>query len=281
MTTAVDVLVVDDDEDLRAFLVAALSEAGFEVADVADGPEATETLAAHDVGVVILDKQLQTVSGLSLLDEWRAKGVTVPVVLLTADQDEEKRTAGMALGASSYLLKPVNLGSLFSVIGAQLGETAGGDARAKSPLEEFDFGSGPTAARRHVNPDGSTGGWVAETADVEPGCTVAPDAVVFGNARVFGNSFVLGSAIVCDYARVKDGGIVTDDARVCESATVEGAVICDHALVNGRAFVGSTARVKDRARVTDDARITRSSVVAGMAVVGERRWVSNGECITA
>jgi CheY-like chemotaxis protein/carbonic anhydrase/acetyltransferase-like protein (isoleucine patch superfamily) len=275
-----DVLVVDDDEDLRAFLVAALTEAGYTVADVADGPDATEVLIGNQVGMVILDKELLTVSGLSMLDEWRSSGLTVPVVLLTADQDEAMRTAGLALGANDYLLKPVNLGNLFAVVGEHLGELQTADVPGRSPLESFDFGGGPIPARRHVNPDGSLGGWVAETADVEVGCTVAAGARIFGNARVFGNSLILGSAVVCDFARVRDGGIVTDQARVCESADVEGAVICDQAIVNGRAFVGSTARVKDRAKVTDDARVSRAAVVAGDAVVGGREWVSNGVLVT-
>lgn len=280
MTSTADVLVVDDDDDLRAFLVAALTEAGYHVLDVADGPDATKLLYEYEVGMVILDKQLLTVSGLALLEEWRVGGLTVPVVLLTADQNEANRSDGLARGATNYLLKPVDLGNLLAVVGAHLVEQPASDARSKSPLEEFDFGMGPTPARRHVNPDGTLGGWVAETAHVEESCTVAPNALVFGNARVFSNSLILESAMVCDFARVRDGGIVTDNARVCDNAIVEGAVVCNEALVSGEAFIGSTARVKDNARVTGNARVSRSAVVAGSAVVGGREWISDGAVVT-
>jgi hypothetical protein len=54
----------------------------------------------------------------------------------------------------------------------------------------FDFGAGPVPAHRHTNPDGTEGGWVADTATVEPTAWVFGDAQVFGDARVSGDARV-------------------------------------------------------------------------------------------
>jgi len=51
--------------------------------------------------------------------------------------------------------------------------------------QTFDFGSGPVPAHRHKNPDGTVGGWVADTATVAPTAFIGLDALVYGNARVF------------------------------------------------------------------------------------------------
>jgi DNA-binding response OmpR family regulator len=276
MLKTADVLVVDDDEDLRAFLQTALRYAGYTVICAADGPEATAALEEYVVGLVILDKQLVTTSGLELLDEWFPRGLEAPVIVVTADQDEHSREDGLARGAAHYLRKPLNLGTLQAVVGSYLGRSSDQEPVARPAVELFDFGAGPTEARRHINPDGSVGGWVAETARVDADCTVASDARVFGNARVFGGALILGHGVVCDLARVRDGGIVTGQGVVSGSADVEGGLVCGEALVTGNAFVGATATVKDRARVTDSARVSRGATVGGTAVVRDNEWVSDG-----
>jgi len=61
-----------------------------------------------------------------------------------------------------------------------------------------DFGSGGCTAHRHVNPDGLLGGWVADTAYVDPTCYVHESAIVFDTAKVLGTSKVSPRSIVCD-----------------------------------------------------------------------------------
>jgi hypothetical protein len=60
--------------------------------------------------------------------------------------------------------------------------------------ELFDFGNGPVEAHRHINPNKSIGGWVANTATVEPTVYIGYYAWVYGNARVSGNALVYGNA---------------------------------------------------------------------------------------
>lgn len=83
----------------------------------------------------------------------------------------------------------------------------------------FDFGAGPVPAHRHVNPDGSLGGWVADTAEVNDTAYVGLDARVSGNAQV------LDRAIVAGTARVGDSAVVGDSAWVRGSAWVGGVAV--------------------------------------------------------
>jgi hypothetical protein len=126
----------------------------------------------------------------------------------------------------------------------------------------FDFGEGPVPAHRHVNPDGSEGGWVAETATVEATAYVGPDARVFGNtwvsgnawvyenARVFDNAWVFGNARMYENARVFGDAWVYGNARVYGDARVYG-----YARLFGDVWLGENARVFGDARVSGNARV--------------------------
>jgi len=59
-------------------------------------------------------------------------------------------------------------------------------------MHDFGDGRGPVPAKRHVNPDGSMGGWVADAAHVDRGVHVDPAALVYGEARVCGEAQVCG-----------------------------------------------------------------------------------------
>jgi hypothetical protein len=80
----------------------------------------------------------------------------------------------------------------------------------------FDFGAGLVAAHRHRNPNGSLGGWVADTA------RVSGEAWVADTARVFGEAWVFGEARVADTARVFGEARVSGEARVFGEAWVFG-----------------------------------------------------------
>lgn len=150
------------------------------------------------------------------------------------------------------------------------------DGTVAGELYEVDFGAGPVEARRHVNPDGSAGGWVAETANVDPAAWVDPDACVFGNARVFGTAQIQDLAHVCDNAKV-DGGLVYGEATVGGDCTVADAEVGEQAVVVGRARVGGGAQVHGRARVGGDARILGPALIHGEAQIRGQAWISGGE----
>lgn len=113
----VDVLVVDDDFDLRDTLQEILEDYGFTVAAAGDGREALAWLRAHELPrIVLLDWMMPICDGASfraaqLADERLA---AVPVVLLTADIRLDEKTK--ALNASAYVKKPVDLDTLVETI---------------------------------------------------------------------------------------------------------------------------------------------------------------------
>ena len=61
-------------------------------------------------------------------------------------------------------------------------------------MTEHDFGGGVVPAHIHTNPDGSLGGWVAETATVEATCWISREAQIFGRAQICGEANISGSA---------------------------------------------------------------------------------------
>ncbi len=63
---------------------------------------------------------------------------------------------------------------------------------------DFEDGKGAVPAHRHSNPDGSVGGWVAETAYVGPKVSLGPNASVFGDARVSGGAWMYGNCTISE-----------------------------------------------------------------------------------
>jgi carbonic anhydrase/acetyltransferase-like protein (isoleucine patch superfamily) len=98
-------------------------------------------------------------------------------------------------------------------------------------LHDFAAIQGPVLAHIHVNPDGSRGGWVAETASVDETVYVEHDACVYGHAHVLGNARVHGNARVSGEAYVLGDATVTDNAAVFGKARVSG-----YACVSGDAI---------------------------------------------
>jgi CheY-like chemotaxis protein len=122
-------LVADDDGTTRGLLVGILSHAGFQADGAADGREALARLGSEHYDVVISDVHMPGMSGLALLDALHARGVSVPVVLVTGSPDEVAQTARM-LGAFAVMGKPFDLDELIRVIGSALGSGGRGPMRA-------------------------------------------------------------------------------------------------------------------------------------------------------
>src|SRR6266542_3490707 len=100
------VLVVEDDAPIRNFLVRGLMEEGFAVDQAADGEEARFKAADPAYDLIVLDLMLPKVSGLTILQELRGQGRTVPVLVLTARDAVSDRIRGLDSGADDYLIKP-------------------------------------------------------------------------------------------------------------------------------------------------------------------------------
>ena len=111
-TTAVRVLVVDDDEAVRNALVRGLVLHGFEVDGVGDADAAERTVRGKPPQVVVLDVGLPGRSGIELCAGLRAAGSDLPVLILSARDQVHDRVAGLEAGADDYLVKPFDLTEL-------------------------------------------------------------------------------------------------------------------------------------------------------------------------
>jgi len=106
------VLIAEDDQVLADGLLRSLRAAGFAADHVASGSEADAALSSHEFDLVILDLGLPRLHGLEVLRRLRARGSSVPVMILTAADSVEQRVKGLDLGADDYMAKPFSLQEL-------------------------------------------------------------------------------------------------------------------------------------------------------------------------
>jgi two-component system OmpR family response regulator len=106
------ILIAEDDQVLADGLLRSLRAAGYAVDQVSSGTEADAALAGHEFDCVILDLGLPKMHGLDVLRKLRARGSSVPVLILTAADSVEQRVQGLDLGADDYMAKPFSLQEL-------------------------------------------------------------------------------------------------------------------------------------------------------------------------
>jgi len=118
------VLVVEDDERIRASLRLALADEGYAVAGVADAQAALSHLAGDDPDLILLDVLLPGMDGLDLCRTIRRTSA-VPIIMLTARDDSHDVVAGLEAGADDYVTKPYNVKELAARIRSLLRRTQG------------------------------------------------------------------------------------------------------------------------------------------------------------
>ncbi len=99
------ILLVDDEPSIQKMLVHALEREGFQVHAVGDGEAALEAFESYEPHIIILDIMLPKVDGTEVCRRIRAQS-DVPIVMLTAKDDEIDRVVGLELGADDYVTKP-------------------------------------------------------------------------------------------------------------------------------------------------------------------------------
>jgi two-component system, OmpR family, alkaline phosphatase synthesis response regulator PhoP len=116
------ILVVEDDPAVRDVVEHALSREGMETATVENGEEALERLRGEPFDLVVLDVMLPGIDGISVCRELRADGENgdIPVVMLTARDDEINVVVGLEVGADDYVTKPFSPRELVSRVRAHL-----------------------------------------------------------------------------------------------------------------------------------------------------------------
>jgi DNA-binding response OmpR family regulator len=110
----VKALLVEDDASIAEFVVRGLREAGFAVDHEADGEAGLASAAQNGYDVAIVDVMLPRRDGLSLIEELRRRGVTTPVLILSAKRSVDDRVRGLQTGGDDYLTKPFAFAELLA-----------------------------------------------------------------------------------------------------------------------------------------------------------------------
>jgi DNA-binding response OmpR family regulator len=142
--SALDILVVDDDEPLRDMLTRSFEREGHRVTAVPDGQQALARAAEQDFDVVLLDVALGAgPAGHDVARALRARRAVVPIIMLTALDSEADVVQGLEAGADDYVTKPFGLAELRSRIRAVL-------RRAQGRVVEGSLQVGPVAMDRDL-----------------------------------------------------------------------------------------------------------------------------------
>jgi diguanylate cyclase (GGDEF)-like protein len=128
------ILIVDDDEDIRAYLEVTLELAGFEVVQAIDGDSGLRAAFTCRPSLIVLDVMMPGIDGLEVLRRLRADGRTshLPVILLTAKAQPDDTVTGLDIGADDYVTKPFDSEVLVARIHAALRRSA--LERSRNPL---------------------------------------------------------------------------------------------------------------------------------------------------
>ena len=133
-----NLLVVDDDPEIRELTEAYLCQQGFEVACVDSGEAMDAYLKEHSVDLIILDLMLPGEHGLSIARRLKNDG-DVPIVIVSAQGDDIDRIVGLEVGADDYLAKPFNPRELLARIRAVLRRARASNSE-DSPQTKMVFG---------------------------------------------------------------------------------------------------------------------------------------------
>jgi len=119
------ILVVDDSPTVIKFLAFSLKSKGYQVVSACDGMDALEKMSnlSQNVDLIITDLNMPNLDGYGLIEAVRQNQQhrDTPIIILSSEQDEQDRQKGMAVGASSYLVKPFKSNLLLSEVNKYLG----------------------------------------------------------------------------------------------------------------------------------------------------------------
>jgi two-component system OmpR family response regulator len=111
-------LIIEDDRTIADFVGRGLREAGFAVDQAADGEEGLEAALQQPYDVAIVDLMLPKRDGLAVIDTLRRRGLTTPVLILSARRSVDDRVRGLQAGGDDYLTKPFAFAELLARVQA-------------------------------------------------------------------------------------------------------------------------------------------------------------------
>jgi two-component system, OmpR family, copper resistance phosphate regulon response regulator CusR len=114
------ILIVEDEARVSAFLEKGLQKYGFLTTVAEDGLQAMQMAEEEDIQLLLLDLGLPIKDGWSVLRELRAQGNILPIIIVSAKDDEQNRRTAIACGANDYVSKPFRFSELLAKVRSHL-----------------------------------------------------------------------------------------------------------------------------------------------------------------
>ena len=118
------ILICDDQKDIVNALKIYLTPEGYDLYEAYNGQEAVELCRKTPMDLILLDVMLPKMNGFDVCKALREKGSNVPVIILTAREEESDKVLGLEIGADDYITKPFSMRELVARVGANIRRTA-------------------------------------------------------------------------------------------------------------------------------------------------------------
>ena len=115
-----NILVVEDDKNLRKLMSATLKQNGYKALVAEDGEKALEIMDKEQIDLVISDIMMPNLDGYDLTKSLRDSGYTMPILIVTAKEMFEDKKKGFNVGADDYMVKPIDINEMILRVGALL-----------------------------------------------------------------------------------------------------------------------------------------------------------------
>ncbi len=135
----VHVLLIEDDIEAARILIKGLRESGYSVDHAADGRDGLARASAGQFDLIVTDRMLPQLDGLTVIERLRARGIGTPVLVLSALGSVDDRIRGLKAGGDDYLTKPFAFAELLARIEALQRRRTGGAETTRLKVEDLEF----------------------------------------------------------------------------------------------------------------------------------------------
>ena len=129
------ILIVEDEKNIVDILRFNLQREGYDTLEAYDGEDGLEKARSGKPDLILLDVMLPRMNGFDVCRALREEGSNVPVVILTAREEETDKVLGLEIGADDYITKPFSMRELIARVGANIRRTAMSAPAARSAAE--------------------------------------------------------------------------------------------------------------------------------------------------
>jgi len=153
------ILIVEDEQSIVDILSFNLTKEGYDTMEALDGPTGLQLALEQNPDLVLLDLMLPGMSGFDVCKKIREAGSAVPIVMLTAREEEDDKVLGLELGADDYITKPFRNRELMARVKANIRRVSmapAGGAEAPAPARTAPQDGQPLGVRMRVDEERAT-----------------------------------------------------------------------------------------------------------------------------